>query len=143
MSDRPEEYLNTSATQDKVLPVYEEQLAVGKQRVDTGKGVRVIKTVVNRPQLVDEVLRHEDVQLSRVPVDTTLPRGEVPVTRYEGDTLIVPIVEEVLVVEKRLRVKEELHITKNVTEEKKSETVLLKSEEVSIERFDDETTGGK
>jgi hypothetical protein len=50
---------------------------------------------------------------------------------------VVPVLEEVLVVERRLRIKEELHITRIRREERHVESVLLKSEQVSVERFDE------
>ncbi|GAA5231440.1 hypothetical protein GCM10025794_34850 [Massilia kyonggiensis] len=49
----------------------------------------------------------------------------------------MPILEEVLVVERRLRIKEELHITRTRREEHHVDTVMLKSEQVSVERFDE------
>lgn len=79
---------------------------------------------------------HGEVVVKHVPVDQIVSLAEVPNTRYEGETLIVPILEEVLVVERRLRVKEEIHIIKKKREERHSEPVFLKLEEVSIERFD-------
>jgi stress response protein YsnF len=62
----------------------------------------------------------------------------------------VPVLEEVLVVEKRLVVREELRITRRRTEERKPHRVKLLSEEVSVERAGsgaargdaDETDGG-
>jgi stress response protein YsnF len=46
-------------------------------------------------------------------------------------------VEEVIVVQKRLRLKEEIRITRRVEEETATHTVTLKSERVSIEHFDE------
>jgi stress response protein YsnF len=63
--------------------------------------------------------------------------AEAPATRYEGDTLVVPVLEEVLVVERRVRIKEELRITRRQREEHCHDTVVVRSEHVSIERFDD------
>jgi stress response protein YsnF len=61
--------------------------------------------------------------------------------RYEGDTLIIPVIEEVLVVEKKLLLKEEVHITKYVGETQQEKTVTLRSEEVSVERTEEQTEG--
>ena len=63
--------------------------------------------------------------------------NDTPAPRYEGDTLVVPVLEEVLVVERRLRVKEELHITRSRVEERYQDTVPLKAERVEVERFDE------
>jgi stress response protein YsnF len=119
------------------VPVVQEEAWIEKRIVDTGRGVRIHKTVAEHPCQIDESLLRDEVQVSHVPVDRIVPLDQAPATRYEGDTLVVPILEEVLVVERRLRIKEELHITRTRHEERHAETVLLKSEQVSVERFDE------
>jgi stress response protein YsnF len=123
------------------VPVSEEIVSVSTRVVETGRGVRVHKTVLSEPVLVEETLSHEDIEVQHVLVERTLEAGEsLPTTRYEGQTLIVPIFEEVLVVERRMRLKEELHIIRVHRKESHVETVVLKTEQVSIERFDDSGT---
>jgi stress response protein YsnF len=119
------------------VPVLQEEAWVEKRIVDTGRGVRIHKTVAETPCRIDERLLRDDVEVHHVPVDRIVPLDQAPATRYEGDTLIVPILEEVLVVERRLRIKEELHITRTRREEHHVDTVMLKSEQVSVERFDE------
>jgi stress response protein YsnF len=119
------------------IPVVREEAWVEKRIVDSGRGVRIHKTVAEHPCRIDESLTHDDVQVNHVPVDRIVPLDQAPATRYEGDTLVVPILEEVLVVERRLRIKEELHITRTRREERHVDTVMLKSEQVSVERFDE------
>ncbi len=115
-----------------VIPVVEEELNVTKRTVETGK-VRIHKTVREHEEEVDEPLLRDEVAVQRVPVNQFVER---PVdARYEGDTLIVPVFEEVLVVEKRLRLKEELHITRHQTEHHEPQQVALRREEVNIERL--------
>jgi len=122
------------------IPVVAEQLAVGTRTVDTGRGVRIHKTVVSQPVTIDERLVREEVEIKHVAVDRIVAPEEAPTTRHEGDTTIVPILEEVLVVERRVRIKEELHITRIQREETHREAVVLKAEQVSIERFDESGT---
>ena len=50
--------------------------------------------------------------------------------------MIVPIMEEVLVIEKRLILKEELHIHKRRVETHQPQQVTLRREEVRVERLD-------
>jgi len=119
------------------VPVIEEQLQVGTRTVETGRGVRIHKHVVEHPATVEESLARGEVEVRHVPVDRVVDPGAAPVTRYEGDTLVVPVLEEVLVLERRVRIKEELHITVLRREQAHVETVMLKSEQVSVERFDD------
>jgi stress response protein YsnF len=119
------------------IPVLQEEAWVEKRTVDTGRGVRIHKTVVEHPYQIDERLLREGVEVAHVPVDRIVTLDQAPATRYEGETLVVPIVEEVLVVERRLRIKEELRITRTRREERHAETVMLKVEQVSVERFDE------
>ena len=123
------------------VPVVREEVQVEKQVVDTGRGVRIHKTVAEHPCQIDESLLREGAEIRHVPVDRIVPLDAAPATRYEGDTLVVPILEEVLVVERRVRIKEELRITRTRREEHHAETVMLKSEQVSVERF--EEAGGR
>lgn len=120
-----------------VIPVLREEVYVGVRQVDTGRGVRVIKTVSEQAHQIDQTLLRDAVSVRRVPVDKIVALNEAPVARHEGDTLIVPILEEILVVEKRLRIKEEIHITRTAHSEPYAETVMLRSEHVDVERFDD------
>ena len=129
--------LNQEQQEVVTIPVVQEEAWVEKRIVDTGRGVRIHKTVAEHPCRIDESLARDDVQVHHVPVDRIVPLDQAPATRYEGDTLVVPVLEEVLVVERRLRIKEELHITRTRHEEHHAETVLLKSEQVSVERFDE------
>ena len=122
------------------VPVVAEELAVGTRTVDTGRGVRVHKTVVEQPVTIDERLGRDEVEVRHVAVDRIVAADEAPANRYEGDTLIVPVLEEVLVVERRVRIKEELHITRVRREEHHQEEVILKAEQVSVERFDESGT---
>ena len=112
-----------SVPQDKplVVPVLVEELDVQKRLVETGK-VRITKVVHERETLVDEPLFHDKVAITRVPV------------REENGTTIISIVEEVLVVEKRLMLREEIHIRKQRIETHQPQHITLRSEEVRIER---------
>ena len=124
-----------------IIPVVREEVSVEKRVVDTGRGMRIHKTVAEHPCHIDERLLRDEVEVSHVPVDRIVPLDAAPSTRYEGDTLVVPVLEEVLVVERRVRIKEEIRITRTRREEHHAETVMLKSEQVSVERFD-EAGGG-
>lgn len=127
----------TPAEQPLVIPVIHEELEVGKRRVETGAGVRIQKTARDEEQTVDLPLVHEQVHVDRVPVDRVV-EGPVAV-RHVGDTIIVPVVQEVLVVQKQLRLVEELHIRKTRTETRDTRTVVLRKEEAVVERI--ETAG--
>jgi uncharacterized protein (TIGR02271 family) len=74
----------------------------------------------------------DEVDVERVPVGTFVD-GPVE-ARVEGDTTVIPVLEEVLVVQRRLRLKEEIRITKRRVEGRATERVTLLSEEVEVER---------
>jgi uncharacterized protein (TIGR02271 family) len=117
-----------------VVPVVEESLEVGKRAVETGR-VRISKTVREREEVIDEPLMQEEVDVQRVPVNRVVD-GPVPI-RYEGETMIIPLLEEELVVvEKRLVLREELHVMRRRVDVRKPQTVTLRSEEATVERID-------
>ncbi len=122
-----------------VVPVVEEELTVHKRAVEKGR-MRVHKTVHEREQTVEEPVFSEDVDVVRVPVGRQVD-GPVPV-RYEGDTMIVPLLEEVLVVEKRLVLREELRITRRRSQVNEVRRGTVRAEEATIERLPAEPAGG-
>jgi uncharacterized protein (TIGR02271 family) len=116
-----------------VLPIMVEELDVRTRSVETGR-VRIHKTVQAREVLVDEPLLREEVIIERVPVNRVV-EGPIPV-RYEGDTMILSLLEEVLVVETRLLLTEEVHMTTRRTDTHTPERVTRRHEDVTIARVD-------
>ncbi|WP_437964216.1 DUF2382 domain-containing protein [Sorangium sp. So ce260] len=115
-----------------IVPVVAQELEVKKRTVESGR-VRITKQVHERVESVAEPLVSERVVVERVAVNQVVTA--TPATRQEGDTLIVPVVEEVLFVEKRLVLKEELRITRiRSVEMSPPERVALRSEDVRVER---------
>ena len=117
----------------QVIPIVEEQAVILKRKKLTG-GVRVRTMVRDEEDVVDEPLTSEDVDVERVPLDRWVD-GPVPV-RQEGETTILTLVEEVVVVEKRLRAIEEVRITKRQAVRHEPQTVTLRREEAVVERLD-------
>lgn len=118
------------------IPVLQEELVLDRRKVETGKGIRLNKTVSEEVWRVDDTLQQQTLDIQHIPVNAWVV-GDAPTQRYEGATLVVPVLEEVLVVEKRLRLKEEIHITAKSQRQPVSERVVLRKEQVSVERFDD------
>jgi uncharacterized protein (TIGR02271 family) len=119
--------------EETVIPVIAEELIVSKKEVPTG-GVRVSKKIHQHEEVVTMSVTRDRVDIRRVIMNRDVD-GPLPV-RHEGNTIIVPVVEEVLVVEKRLRLKEEFHITRRTSEEQVEERVTLEREEAIVERLD-------
>ncbi len=117
--------------QSRDIPVVKEELDIKKRQVETGR-VRVRKVVREYEAVIDEPLEDTQVEVERVAVNTYVE--EPAPARREGDTTIIPIHEEVTVVEKRLVLKEEIHITRTHTTRDEPKTVTLRREEAVIER---------
>lgn len=120
------------------LPLIAETARIDKRAVETGR-VRVS----TRTETVDEVLRetlHTDmVGVTRVPIDRVIAEGEIPpTTRMENGVTIIPVLEEVLVVEKRLVLKEEVHIRQTTSGEAVEVPVTLRRQHAVIERVSDD-----
>jgi uncharacterized protein (TIGR02271 family) len=93
--------------QQNVIPVIREQFEVGKRVVQTGKGVRVAKIISKREEVIDEALVKEEVSIERVSINERVADQDMPAVRYEGEKMVVPILQEVVVTERRTILKEE------------------------------------
>lgn len=122
----------TDKSVSHVVPLSEEELRIDKQSVVTGK-----VTVRTRVELVEEIARAElerdTVEITRVPVGRVVT--DMPVVRTEGDLTIVPVVEEVLLIEKQLVLTEEIHLRRQTKTEAVSVPVELKKQRADIERI--------
>jgi stress response protein YsnF len=99
--------------------------------VETGK-VRLTKVVHERETLVDEPLFRDEVEVTRVPMQRVVD-GPVPV-REDNGTTILSVVEEVLVIEKRWMLREEIHLRTHRRETHQPQRITLRSDEVQVER---------
>jgi uncharacterized protein (TIGR02271 family) len=116
---------------DATLRLLAEEVRVAKERVETGR-VRVSTRTLEREALIDEDLARERVEITTIPIGRRI--DAVPEVRQEGNTTIVPVVEEVLVVERQLLLKEEVRITRVRTTERYQETVTLRHQEAVVKR---------
>jgi len=120
--------------EEVVIPLAEESVSVSKREVETGQ-VRVslstdIETVIAR-----ETLRGTQIEVERVPINHMLPDGEPPPqSRQEGDTLVIPVVEERPVVVKRLVVTEEVRLRFVSTDTPFEEEVSVRREKATVDR---------
>lgn len=113
------------------IPLVEEELSVSKRQRE--KGRVVVQTIPReRQELVEQELERVDVEIERIPVDRVVETP--PRIREEGDTLVIPVVEEVVVVEKRLVLREEIRVHRRRSVEQFQQPVTLRSEDVRIER---------
>ena len=132
--DRSDALDAATATADRetVIPVFEEELSVAKRVVETAR-VRVSRVTHQHQQLVDELLQHEKVEVEHIPIDREIEA--MPSIRQEGDVTIIPVVEEVLKVERRLVLKEEVHIRRIKQTQRYQESVTLRRQEAQVTRL--------
>jgi stress response protein YsnF len=128
----PDALDHTGTAEVQVLALHKEDLVVSK---------RVRKTLVQATRktrtwdtVVQEDLHHDQVVVERVAIGRVI--DAVPPVRQEGDVTILSVVEEVLVVERRLVLKEEVHLRRVRTTERHVETVALRDQDVSVTRTD-------
>jgi uncharacterized protein (TIGR02271 family) len=113
------------------VPVLQEEAHVAKRERDTER-VQVRTSVSHRQVTLDETVEREEVEVRRVAVGREV--SEAPAIREEGDLTIIPVLEERLVVEKRLFLIEEIHLVRHRTTEAVSIPTELRRTEVEIER---------
>jgi uncharacterized protein (TIGR02271 family) len=115
------------------LPVVEETVHVEKKTIETGK-VKVSKTVKVDTETVNLLQVQEEVQIERIPINKFIQTPPPPL-RYEGDTIIIPVLQEVMVTEKRLLLIEEVRITKQKVESEEVQEVILHKDEIKVQRY--------
>ena len=131
---RRDDVMTITPGQRVEVPVVAEELSVEKRKVDTGQVVVHVQPRVERQEL-EVPLTEETVEVQRVPVNRFVD-GPVPV-RQEGDVTIVPVFEEVLVVEKRLMLKEEVRLVRRRVATRERQTFDVRKEEVHVLRSDE------
>jgi uncharacterized protein (TIGR02271 family) len=124
-----------TASSEIVIPIIDEQLQVHTEWVETGR-VRVSKQVHEETQTIDVPVTHEVVDVERVAINRVI--DEVPLSRQEGDTLILPVVREEVVTSIRLVLVEEVRITRRQEQAVDQQTITIRHETISVDRSDPE-----
>jgi uncharacterized protein (TIGR02271 family) len=110
------------------IPVIEEQISIEKAVVTTGS-LHVKKSVEEVIEPLSTLLTSESYDIQRVPKNEILEQA--PKAMYEeGDHIVIPVLEERLVVEKRLVLVEEIHLVRRETRREYKDEVALKKERV-------------
>lgn len=117
-----------------VIPLHAEEVSIGKKQVATGRVM--VSTVTNsREELVEQLLQSERVEVERVPMGQVV--ATIPEVRTEGDITIIPVVEEALVLQRQIVLKEEVRIRRIRETQNYRETVVLRQQEAVITRVPD------
>jgi uncharacterized protein (TIGR02271 family) len=126
-------------TGEKVIPVVNEELQVGKRRRDRG-GVRIYARMTEQPVEEQVRLREEHARVERRPVDR--PATEADLTAFKEGTIEVRETVEEAVVAKKARVVEEVVVGKETTERVESVNDSVRKTEVDVENLDAQRSRG-
>jgi stress response protein YsnF len=117
--------------EDLRIPLHVEEISVSRREIKK-VNVQIALIARTREQLIDEELTHVRIEIERVPIGRPI-EVEPPVS-HEGDITIIPVVEEVVVVERRLVLKEEVRVRRVSTKEQHQQTVVLRQQEAVVTR---------
>lgn len=119
-------------TRPEPIQVVEEHARIVTREVATGR-VQVRLATEEVEELVQATLAGRRATIERVPMDVELT--EPPAVRQEGDVIVVPVVEEVLVVERRLRLREEIRLHLVATQEEVALPVRRRVQRAEVHRL--------
>jgi len=113
------------------IPLGSEEVELSKRAVQQAV-VRIQTKVREEERIIETRLLKDEVTVERVEMNRPIENPMEP--RYEGEVLVIPVIEEVLVVRKQLVLKEELRITQCSVARPHAQAVLLRHEEATVER---------
>ncbi|HVG15199.1 MAG TPA: DUF2382 domain-containing protein [Chitinophagaceae bacterium] len=128
--NRPE---SNKKGEQEVISVMEEHAVIQKEIIETGK-VHIQKRVTENIATVNLPIINEAYHIEHVPVAPKTLDIAPPAVRYEGDKMIISVLKEITVVQKKYEVIEEIHLTKKLTETPLIQEITLLKEHVTIER---------
>ena len=114
------------------LRLLEEQVSIERERSETGR-VRVRVVTHEHDEEIEVPLTREHVEVERVAVGREVEA--IPPRRQEGDTVVVPVVEEVIDVRRKLVLREEVRLRLVRSTERHREHVTLRRQEAVVERL--------
>ncbi len=121
------------ATGETVIPIVEEQLAVGKRQVQGG-GARVHTFVTETPVSESVTLHEEHVTVDRRPVDRAV--SDADLSAFKEGTIEVTATSEVPVVSKESRVVEEVVVGKTATDRTQTVQDTVRRTDVDVENLE-------
>lgn len=115
--------------EERIIPLVEERVTVGVRAIE-GRTVSVTTRPVTENVEVKQPLTSETIDIERIAMDRVV--DSIPEARVEGDTTIIPVVEERVTVTVELVLKEEIHLHRSRTEDVYEQTVPITTTEVDI-----------
>jgi len=120
---------------NKVIPVIEEDIKVGKREVPTG-GVRIRSRIVEKPVEENLRLRHEHIHVERNKVDR--PATEAEMSNFKTGTEEFTEHKEIPTIQKDSRVVEEVSLAKTVDHRDQTVRDNVRRTEVDVEDIKDD-----
>lgn len=124
-------------TDTEILRLHAERVDIERRSHETGR-VSVATVTSTHEQVIDELLTREQVEIEHVEIGHMI--DEMPGVRQEGDTIVIPVVEEVAVVVRRLRLTKEVRITRVRSVRHHQEVVELRRQEAVVTRVAADTS---
>ncbi len=120
------------ANSSGIIPVIKEHVEVSKKVIEKAK-VRLSKRVNETVESYDVPLTEEEIVVKRVQKNELVDTPPAAL-RYEGDVMIIPVLKEVAVIEKRIMLVEEIHVVKYKYNKTETQRVVVRNEEVNVVR---------
>jgi uncharacterized protein (TIGR02271 family) len=120
-----------NAQGEEVIPVVQEELHVGKRRIEQG-GIRVYSRVTEKPVEEQVNLRQERVNVERRAVDRPLTDADQP---FQERVIEATETVEQPVVQKQARVVEEVAVNKQVEQETQTVRDTVRRTDVEVEKL--------
>jgi stress response protein YsnF len=119
--------------EEEIISVVEEHAVIQREVIETGK-VHIHKRVTEDTTRINLPIINEAYHIEHVPVAPKTLDIAPPAVRYEGDKMIISVLKEITVVQKKYEVIEEIHLTRKLTETPLVQEITLLKEHVTIER---------
>ncbi len=126
-----------ASPESEQLRLVGEELSVAVKQVETGR-VRVRAVTREHEEAVNVGLGREMVEVERIPFNRQVE--SIPPTRQDGDTTILSVVEERLILKKVLVLTEEVRVRRIRSIEQYEENVILRRQEATITRLPADAT---
>ena len=123
--------MKASENERHTLPVVEEQVAIHTSKRGT-ETLQAHTFTHEHEWPIETELSVQELEVERIPFDRFIDQP-IP-DRQEGDTTIISVIKEVATVEVRLKLVEEVRITRHTRTSKVNDTIKLRRQEVIVER---------
>lgn len=121
--------------EEVTVPVVEERLTTETSWREAGTATVRVRTE-DVPERVTAEITREELEVAEVVVERVLAEAEMPTSRQEGEVLVIPVIEERLVITKQRVLTKELHITKRTRTETQEVSETVQRQWVEIDAGD-------